>query len=647
MEISSNNLLNILLPNDNKVLKEALKQADVEQLLSNNKGGNIQDVLKGLFDDITNNTKSNETVLNILKNTNIFKEMGSFPKELQTLLTTIKNTPSLQKFEGVLEKFMLNITSMNEDNIQKQLNNSGVFLEAKIAKTLGTLPNAIMQTLNEIKTALQQTNLPNKEAILNLIDKIITNQGQNNPTQTLNDIKTLMNTIKDVFTQLQSTQNTPQAQLTQLVTKLETLLNKELPQAFNQPTINTMKPEVASELKNVLTQLQSQVSHTQPTLAKEVTQLLDKLNSATTQNTPLLLAQGKEFLQTLKQLPQIQASLAYNNTSPNEFVQLTQKLEQLLSTLLPSSSITAPLQNQTINSLNTTSLPPIKPEILNEIKTLLTQLQPVVAQLSNIDTKELTALLQKALLPQTQSNPTLLVNTLQELFTHIKSNDSLQNLMQNSMQFKELGQLITKFETLVTKEILNNPIFTNPANNPALLKEGVSHDMKAILLQIQQEINANPTSITNPQDISKQVDRLLTQIDYSQLMSHTSNTNFVYVPFMWNLLEEGTIATMKTDQEKFYCEINLKLKEYGKLNLLLAIYNKNNLDITILAQKEDFKQMIHKNIQELKKQLNSVGLIPLNVKLLDLKEKEEQQKSQSNIFNDYSSELHLGVDIRV
>ena len=79
MIVSNNTLLNILLPNDNKVLKDVLKEADtksLEQMIKNN-STSVNDVLKELFDNIKNGTKSNTTIENILKNSNIFKDLGN------------------------------------------------------------------------------------------------------------------------------------------------------------------------------------------------------------------------------------------------------------------------------------------------------------------------------------------------------------------------------------------------------------------------------------------------------------------------------------------------------------------------------------------------------------------------------------------
>ena len=79
MLVTNNTLLNILLPNDNKVLKEVLKEADsktLEQLVKNN-STSINDVLKDLFDDLKNGTKSNNTIENMLKNSSVFKDLGT------------------------------------------------------------------------------------------------------------------------------------------------------------------------------------------------------------------------------------------------------------------------------------------------------------------------------------------------------------------------------------------------------------------------------------------------------------------------------------------------------------------------------------------------------------------------------------------
>lgn len=183
-------------------------------------------------------------------------------------------------------------------------------------------------------------------------------------------------------------------------------------------------------------------------------------------------------------------------------------------------------------------------------------------------------------------------------------------------------------------------------SNPQLLKSNndVNSDMKSILLQLSDELSSK-TDIKS-QDILKQVDRLLTNIDYHQLNSLVSNSNSVYVPFFWEMLDEGSINFKASNEEKFYCQINLNLKDFGKVDLMLSLYDKNKLDLTIQAQREHFKVSIQENLQKLKQALNSVNLIPMNIRLLDMKENEEIAKQKENVYLNNNENITLGLDIR-
>jgi hypothetical protein len=190
-------------------------------------------------------------------------------------------------------------------------------------------------------------------------------------------------------------------------------------------------------------------------------------------------------------------------------------------------------------------------------------------------------------------------------------------------------------------------LFNAPQNIPNLLKEDISHDMKAVLLQLQKEVSSG-VQTQNTQEMLKTIDRLLVQIDYNQLLSLTSHTNTLYLPFLWDLLEEGTISTAKTNKEKFYCQINLKLKEHGKLDLLVAVYD-DNIEITMYAQQEAFKKQLQSNLSLLRKNLSSVGLTPLSIQLYDLKESNEHPKAKEefSFVNEYAKDLDFGINIRV
>jgi hypothetical protein len=537
MEITNNNLLNILLPNDNKVIKEALQQADLTQLFntSSNKPTTTQDILKNLFNDVINGTKSNDTILNLLKNSKVFSDLGNFPKEVQTLLQQLKEVPSLTQFQDKIEKFLLNITSINDKNIQTQINNSGVFLESKLAQATGNLPNTILNLLNEIKQLVQNIQHPKTNEILNSLDKMMNNVNNPNPQELVTNTKELLSNLKQLLQNppLLPNQNNVTMPLTQLQTltnSLEQLINKE---GLTSPTLGNFPPATTS-LLNEIKQLVQTLPHPK---ANDVLNVLEKLLNSNQLTPQELTTQAKELLSGLKQLLLTSPSTALN-----------QILGQLNSNTTPSSA-------------------------LQQLQTLFNNLEP-----------------------------------------------------------------------LVNKNILNNPIFTQPNMAMNILKEDISSDMKALLLQVQNELSTNPSS--NTQEILKQVDKLLTQIDFNQLMNVTSHSNFVYLPFLWDLLEDGTIETTKGANEIFYCQINLKLKEYGKLDLLLAIYNKNHIDIIIKAQQNGFKETIQHHLSELTQNLRGVGLIPASIKLLDLKEEDSLENEELQSFHPLP-DLNFGINIRV
>lgn len=112
------------------------------------------------------------------------------------------------------------------------------------------------------------------------------------------------------------------------------------------------------------------------------------------------------------------------------------------------------------------------------------------------------------------------------------------------------------------------------------------------------------------------------------------------------MLDDGSISMKKLNEDKFYCEINLSLKEFGQTQLLLSLYDKNKLDLTIYASKDSFKQSIRENSSKLKQALNSVDLIPVNIKIIDLKKEEETKEvNPSNIYNQ-DANLGFGIDIK-
>ena len=109
------------------------------------------------------------------------------------------------------------------------------------------------------------------------------------------------------------------------------------------------------------------------------------------------------------------------------------------------------------------------------------------------------------------------------------------------------------------------------------------------------------------------------------------------------MLEDGNISMKELKEDKFFCEINLTLKDMGDIKILLSLYDENKLDITLYANKYEFKEFFRNELPQLKNAINKVSLILTNIKILDLEEK--QQKVENVYIN--TQDLSLGLNIRV
>ena len=547
MLVTNNTLLNILLPNDNKVLKEVLKEADsktLEQLVKNN-SASINDVLKDLFDGLKNGTKSNNTIENMLKNSSVFKDLGTVSNNLSSLLENISQDESLQKFKPLIENFLKNIKDMDANTLKEQLKNSGIFLESKLA----TPVNAKLESvLTQIQNLLKDINTPQSKQVNELLNKLLQtpqNQTTSQNTEFGANLKSLTTALQNLNSSLTPTQT---QNLSNLTNQLKTIVNNAALVESKIENSIPMDKSIQTPMQNI--------------------QLKDGIN-----------------VQTKDLLLQIKNDILQNPTLQNK------NILPIIDNLLKMPDLFSKGENLQ-NLMSTNNLSTFSNNFTSNLTPLLTTL------------KENLELL----------NPT---------------NTNLQN---------NLTKLVDKVEHLI-QDMVNNP-----KGEPK-----ITEDIKTVLLKIQEELASKTDS--KSQEIGKQVDKLLTQIDYQQLLTLSSNSNCVYLPFLWDMLEDGNISMKKADEDKFYCQINLTLKDFGKVDLMLALYDKNKLDLTVYAQREHFKTALKDNMQQLKIALNNVHLIPVNIKLLDLKDENESKDKpvQAYINNGYNqnSNLNSGVDIRV
>ena len=163
-------------------------------------------------------------------------------------------------------------------------------------------------------------------------------------------------------------------------------------------------------------------------------------------------------------------------------------------------------------------------------------------------------------------------------------------------------------------------------------------DMKGVLTKLSDNLstsgqNKEALEITN---------RLLTQIEYHQLVSYVSSSTHLYIPFSWDGLKGGSMMMKQSSDDNFHCQIDLDLEAYGKLNMMLVLSGEKYIDLSIAVQKKELNEKIAEQLSQLKQAFNEVGLITGNVKMLEYKD-------VSVVKNDYFSgeKLQFGINITI
>lgn len=565
MLISNGSALNILLANNNRVLNDALKEADnktlnnlLKQDSSNSSSSTntaASSILKEVLNSIKDGTKSNSSLENILKNSTAFKDLGNLSSNLSSLLESIKDDESLQKFKPLLENFLKNIKDVTPDNLKEQIKNSGIFLENKLSSNPNAKLENLLQNISNLLKTIDTPEAKNSSQIIDNILKNIPKDGSLKGSELLNNLKTLVSSLQNLSSSLNSNQT---------------------------QTLNNL----ANELKNFIQNGSMIESKTENLVPKTLTQAQtledENINRANSEIKSLINNQVKELLNQIKQdLTQNQNIIQNKN-----ILTLIDKLISLPDIFSKSEAILNSVQNSNISNFSNNFATNLNP-LLTALKESLQAINP--------------------------------------------KNIEIQN---------QINSLIKKVENII-QEYTNNQL-DNPKDNQKL-----DNDFKSILLKMQDEV-AQKTDIKS-QDSLKTINNLLTQIDMQQLTSLVSNSNFVYIPFFWEMLEDGTVEIKEKEEDKFFCQIKLTLKDFGKIDLMLSMYDENKLDMTIYAQREHFKVTLRDNLQKLKLALNEANIIPMHIKLLDMKEESENKEQkptnvyQNNYNNDFITSSRIDI----
>jgi hypothetical protein len=190
----------------------------------------------------------------------------------------------------------------------------------------------------------------------------------------------------------------------------------------------------------------------------------------------------------------------------------------------------------------------------------------------------------------------LFANKIDSFMLDIKTIDSnsLKEYLQSS------GLL---FESSISKELLDSKNLN--ILNLFISKDSIN-DLKLQLLQLKSEMLLSGSD--DIKDVLKSLDRVLTQIEYTQLLSYADNSLYFKLAAFWDDLEDGYMKFKSLNKERFYCEIELKLKEFNRVKLSIMLYEKDALSISLFCENRDLESLLKITQKELKNSIKSKGL---------------------------------------
>ncbi|MFK5938329.1 MAG: flagellar hook-length control protein FliK [Sulfurimonas sp.] len=527
---------------------------------------------------------------------------------------------------------MINIVTNKQLDIMLTSTNKAL---AEVIKTatpleLKNISQNIAQSkdLNSIiSTLLKQsaTDSSSDKALLNLV--------KNNPT--LKNLGPIGDTIKDLLVTLKADEKMLPAQnrLKSFLVDIKDITQPILKQKIENSGVflesklkNVQNPQV--ELKTVLESLSKTLDKSKifnvTVLSENIKELLsakplgEASNKALTQ-TPLLdkdsLVEKKAILEVIKKLETI-------------LPKLTEHIKNM-------DVINKPNFRTTLAKLAHL----IEPKMLQEENFQLPKLKETLVQV--------TVQLPQSKIVETKS----ILDSLVKIITLLKTTPTLDTLIEKKVpqeikaNIDNLKQIINKADPIYSKEVASHLQKLTYMTSPTQLqtqhnvKEIINNDFKAILNLASDEV----TKLDHPnkQEILKQIDKLTLQIDYSQLLSHLSNASSLYIPFAWDQMKEGHINIHKDSDDKFYVDIDLKLKEYGELNLKLTMYDKNQLNLHIYSNSSLLKKKIKENLSSLRSALIDNNITPREMRLFDIKEKKAPSPYDTGADN-----INMGFEVK-
>ncbi|MFT5662430.1 MAG: hypothetical protein ACI9TV_003081 [Sulfurimonas sp.] len=646
INISDFKQLGIILPNTNKALSKVISEATHQELKAITQGKDLKTVLSSLLKQSASTPESNRELLQLVKDNPTLKNLGNVTTTIKDLLGSLKSEKNPLPLEKVLQTFLSDVKDLKNSELKQKLENSGVILESKLKNVQNPqleLKNALISLVKNLQSSnssIRRTIANEVKVLLNteVLKSVQTPTIKNTP-----DIKPITN-----FECIKTANDNPKA-LQQLSTNVEKLIS----------TLKTTLSKADSIHNPVITKALTSLEHKiEPKLLtpenfklapikESLEQVSTLMSKSFTMESKSILASLEKILQVLKnveptaRVPKASLESFLENKVPKMITNLSQEIK---TTLSKTDSIHNPVITKALTSLEHK----IEPKLLTPenfklapIKESLEQVSTVLSKSLPIESKSILASLEKILQVLKNVEPTATVpKTSLESFLENKVPKMITSLSQEIKEViqkgepifhKDTTQILNKLETLNTAQKLH------PQNN---IKEMTTNDLKAVLLQASDEITKS--NHPNQVEITKQIDKLSLQIDNYQLISHLSNGTSLYLPFSWDMMEEGNIEMKKSDDDKFYCDIYLKLKDYGEVNLKLTLYEKNQLNLHIYSLNEEFKSVIQDNIPMLRSALIDAQITPREIRVYEPK----ISKVSTSPYQQQEKSIYMGFEVK-
>ncbi len=480
--------------------------------------------------------------------------------------------------------------------------------------------------LGSVVSSLLRESAQNSDANSTLLGLV-----KSNPT--LKSLGDVSGTIKELLQVLEGEKNPPSVHgvLKKFLLDIKEVSEPALKQKFENSGVflesrlkNVQNPQV--ELKNLLQELEKTIAKSDMPTAK------------------LALQTTKELLATPILKEATSASIAeMSKADKPALVRLAKGVEEVVSKLGEGAKSTDALHIKAFEKQLA------KLEFLITPKMLSTENFNSGALVNALETLSAQIELSPQLLQSTKPELKGLLETLTKLVESIKSGE----VAQNPKSVEEMRGVVDVLKVALEKA---DPIFSKETaaisskltaftNHQKLeaqegVKEILAQDLKAVLLQAGDEITKS--SHANQQEILKQIDKALLQIDYFQLVSHLSNSSSLYLPFSWDSLQEGNITINKDKNSAFYCDIDLTLKEYGALKLKLTLYDENQINIHIYSDSIALKERVKENIASLRAALIEAQITPREIRIF-----EATKKNPLLAYGSEQRDIDMGFEVKV